>query len=245
MPACAGVCRRVPAAASLLASTQVPRPGLRMLHSPSSRATSPVCDSLAWSYCPRERLTLRFILIRPLLLRLLLDRSQLRIMQTLYDTALRQAVSAARSVTYGEIVSVSCKPRAADAAGAAAGAVGAGAVVDGAAVTTVHPFSGLDGADDFEAVKATYTGFDGPGGYSQLAKVNFSVLICRHCDIDNEWRHGLMMYCCLPRLHRHLSLQMFGFIDDVKAGVPRTAYQGVTTIIHNGCRKFLVDAAKA
>lgn len=37
---------------------------------------------------------------------------------------------------------------------------------------------------------------------------------------------------------------MFGFIDDVKANVPRAAYHGVTTVIHNGCRKFLVDSSK-
>ena len=34
----------------------------------------------------------------------------------------------------------------------------------------------------------------------------------------------------------------FGFIDDAKAGVPRTAYRGVTWITHQGCQKFLVDA---
>ena len=34
----------------------------------------------------------------------------------------------------------------------------------------------------------------------------------------------------------------FGFIDDAKAGVPRMAYRGVTAVVHNGCRKFLVDA---
>lgn len=112
---------------------------------------------------------------------------------TAYDAALRTAVAAARSVSYGEVVSVSCKPKA--------------AVVDAATVAAVQPFGGLDGADDFEAVKATYSGFDGPGGYSQLAK-------------------------------------MFGFIDDVKANVPRAAYHGVTTVIHNGCRKFLVDSSK-
>jgi hypothetical protein len=39
--------------------------------------------------------------------------------------------------------------------------------------------------------------------------------------------------------------QAFGFIDDVKANVPRAAYQGVSIIRHNGCRKFLVDASKA
>jgi GNT-I family len=38
--------------------------------------------------------------------------------------------------------------------------------------------------------------------------------------------------------------RMMGFIDDVKAGVPRTAYKGVTIFKHNGCRKLLVDAEK-
>lgn len=35
-------------------------------------------------------------------------------------------------------------------------------------------------------------------------------------------------------------LQRFRFINDIKAGVPRTAYQGVTIVRHNGCRKLLV-----
>lgn len=36
--------------------------------------------------------------------------------------------------------------------------------------------------------------------------------------------------------------QKFGFINDVKAGVPRTAYAGVVHIRHNGCVKLLVPA---
>lgn len=32
----------------------------------------------------------------------------------------------------------------------------------------------------------------------------------------------------------------FGFISDAKAGVPRTAYKGVVTIHHNGCKKLFV-----
>ncbi len=30
------------------------------------------------------------------------------------------------------------------------------------------------------------------------------------------------------------------FIDDIKAGVPRTAYRGVVFLKHKGCRKFLI-----
>jgi alpha-1,3-mannosyl-glycoprotein beta-1,2-N-acetylglucosaminyltransferase len=33
------------------------------------------------------------------------------------------------------------------------------------------------------------------------------------------------------------------FIDDIKAGVPRTAYRGVTVLKHGGCAKFLYDSA--
>lgn len=32
----------------------------------------------------------------------------------------------------------------------------------------------------------------------------------------------------------------FGFIDDAKAGVPRTAFEKVVTVAHKGCRKFAV-----
>ncbi len=32
----------------------------------------------------------------------------------------------------------------------------------------------------------------------------------------------------------------FGYIDDAKAGVPRTALGGVVTTSHKGCRKFAV-----
>ena len=35
----------------------------------------------------------------------------------------------------------------------------------------------------------------------------------------------------------------FGYIDDAKAGVPRTAYGGVVTFVHQGCRKFAVPDA--
>lgn len=41
-----------------------------------------------------------------------------------------------------------------------------------------------------------------------------------------------------------MGARSFGFIDDVKAGVPRTAYRGVTIFKHKGCRKLLVDAEK-
>lgn len=34
----------------------------------------------------------------------------------------------------------------------------------------------------------------------------------------------------------------FGYIDDAKAGVPRTAFEGVVTVVHNGCRKFAVPS---
>ena len=33
----------------------------------------------------------------------------------------------------------------------------------------------------------------------------------------------------------------FKFLDDVKAGVPRTAYHGVVTVKHNSCRKLAVE----
>jgi alpha-1,3-mannosyl-glycoprotein beta-1,2-N-acetylglucosaminyltransferase len=32
----------------------------------------------------------------------------------------------------------------------------------------------------------------------------------------------------------------FGFISDMKAGVPRTGFKGTVVVRHNGCRKFLV-----
>jgi len=34
--------------------------------------------------------------------------------------------------------------------------------------------------------------------------------------------------------------QRFGYLDDEKAGVPRTAYKGVVVFPHEGCRKFVV-----
>lgn len=37
-----------------------------------------------------------------------------------------------------------------------------------------------------------------------------------------------------------LLAQQFGFMADVKAGVPRTAYKGVVTVRYHGCRVFLV-----
>ena len=37
----------------------------------------------------------------------------------------------------------------------------------------------------------------------------------------------------------------FNYIDDAKAGVPRTAYEGVVTFVHNGCRKFAVPGGGA
>lgn len=33
----------------------------------------------------------------------------------------------------------------------------------------------------------------------------------------------------------------FKFLDDVKAGVPRTAYHGIVTLKHNSCRKLAVE----
>jgi hypothetical protein len=36
-------------------------------------------------------------------------------------------------------------------------------------------------------------------------------------------------------------MQAFGFINDVKAGVPRTAYEGTVTVVHNNCRKHLMN----
>ncbi len=35
----------------------------------------------------------------------------------------------------------------------------------------------------------------------------------------------------------------FGYIDDAKAGVPRTAFEGVVTVVHNGCRKFAAPSS--
>ncbi len=32
----------------------------------------------------------------------------------------------------------------------------------------------------------------------------------------------------------------FGYIDDVKAGVPRTAYKSAVALRHRGCRKFAI-----
>ncbi len=37
----------------------------------------------------------------------------------------------------------------------------------------------------------------------------------------------------------------FDYIDDAKAGVPRTAYEGVVTFVHQGCRKFAVPGSAA
>ncbi len=37
--------------------------------------------------------------------------------------------------------------------------------------------------------------------------------------------------------------QAFRYIDDIKAGVPRTAYKGIVSLKHNGCRKFIVPTA--
>ena len=39
------------------------------------------------------------------------------------------------------------------------------------------------------------------------------------------------------------STQAFRYIDDIKAGVPRTAYKGIVSLKHNGCRKFIVPTA--
>jgi alpha-1,3-mannosyl-glycoprotein beta-1,2-N-acetylglucosaminyltransferase len=36
----------------------------------------------------------------------------------------------------------------------------------------------------------------------------------------------------------------FGFISDLKAGVPRTGYAGAVIVKHGGCRKFIVAATK-
>lgn len=35
----------------------------------------------------------------------------------------------------------------------------------------------------------------------------------------------------------------FGYLDDEKAGVPRTAYNGIVNFPHQGCRKFIVPVA--
>jgi hypothetical protein len=40
-----------------------------------------------------------------------------------------------------------------------------------------------------------------------------------------------------------LHAQAFRYIDDIKAGVPRTAYKGIVSLKHNGCRKFIVPTA--
>jgi alpha-1,3-mannosyl-glycoprotein beta-1,2-N-acetylglucosaminyltransferase len=36
----------------------------------------------------------------------------------------------------------------------------------------------------------------------------------------------------------------FGFISDMKAGVPRTGFKGTVVVRHNGCRKFLVPGVQ-
>jgi hypothetical protein len=36
----------------------------------------------------------------------------------------------------------------------------------------------------------------------------------------------------------------FGFISDLKAGVPRTGYAGAVIVKHGGCRKFIVAATR-
>ena len=46
----------------------------------------------------------------------------------------------------------------------------------------------------------------------------------------------------LPLLRLPPHPQSFGFLGDLKAGVPRTAYLGVVSVRHRGCRKLLVPA---
>ena len=46
----------------------------------------------------------------------------------------------------------------------------------------------------------------------------------------------------LPLLPLPPHPQSFGFLGDLKAGVPRTAYLGVVSVRHRGCRKLLVPA---
>lgn len=44
-----------------------------------------------------------------------------------------------------------------------------------------------------------------------------------------------------PPAHPHPPpLQSFGYINDIKADVPRTAYKGVVMLRHKGCRKLLL-----
>lgn len=56
----------------------------------------------------------------------------------------------------------------------------------------------------------------------------------------------LLSYTLTPKCTHHdchrtnSHVQRFGFINDVKAGIPRTAYKGVTMVHHRGCRKLLV-----
>jgi hypothetical protein len=73
-----------------------------------------------------------------------------------YDAWLRKAVSAAREVPFGGIVSAKCDPPAAAALRAPKSADG-----DDEAVTR-----------EPEGVKATYQGFEGPGSYTAMARVS-------------------------------------------------------------------------
>ena len=55
------------------------------------------------------------------------------------------------------------------------------------------------------------------------------------CGEGGDIKHG---YGGLPEYP--VVASRFGFIDDAKAGVPRTALGGAVVVVHKGCRKFLV-----
>jgi hypothetical protein len=46
----------------------------------------------------------------------------------------------------------------------------------------------------------------------------------------------------VPLRHLPCRPQAFRFIEDIKAGVPRTAYKGTVMVKHNKCRKFIVPS---
>lgn len=84
------------------------------------------------------------------------------------------------------------------------------------------------GSPDGTDVKTEYTSVDDyprvahvrPPAATACGSVRPSAAMCRH----------------LPPPQR------MGYIDDVKARVPRTAYRGVVTIKHRGCRKLVVPS---
>lgn len=125
------------------------------------------------------------------------------------------------------------------------------------AVTAVCP-PGAGGGKDapLPAVKTTYAGFEGPAGYEGVAQVRGTG--GRASGVDGgkgcvSGRRAAASPAChaaqlspnppVPPFTALLLPQRFGFINDVKAGVPRTAYLGgVVAIRHNGCLKLLVPA---